>query len=544
MSRNTRKAGAIQKIHNPGLSCKALTACGLALLCILLAIFYRTVYPSHLLWQEQNQIFLNAPHWLSAYFDNPAWLGCMAGDWLTQFYVNTAWGAGILSLAVTCCTACFALILFRLLPRVPALIGTVLFAILMVGCSMPATTTLAFFICVAGGLVLGLSRLWINYGKSHVIDLSPLSVILAYWMFGFGALLTAVAMSLLLIKRYRGKGQRRYGWIGAGAAVTLAFATPAVLCAHYALPYSKALLYPGLVRPSMPETKYEERLAIADALWLRDYDDVKRRALAVDEPDDYTAFHYYLASALQDSLPDNLLKFPVKSLGTLTTISDKSPLSIINMMNDLYYELGDMTYAERAAMMRNVFSPRNRNVRMIRRLAEINLVSGDTLAARKYLNILSKTHAYADWSADHTPGRMNPQTEADIERRRTRSNTKDNIRIGDNCRNILLELLESNPDNTVALDYLLCTDLLLKDMDTFKMDYDAYCMTKGHPRHKRLYQEALMIYLAGTDAPEEDWQRYISLPELISQFNIYGNRRGDPSFSDTYWYYFDTQHQP
>lgn len=544
MSRNTRKAGAIKKTNSPWLSCKALTAYGLALYCILLAIFYGTAYPSHLLWQEQNQIFLNTHHWLATYFDKPAWLGCMAADWLTQFYVNPVWGAVILSVAVTCCTACFAVILFRLIPRIYALILTALFAILMAGCSMPATTSLAFFICVTGGLILGLSRLWINYGKNHVIDLSPLLVILAYWMFGFGALLTAVAMSLLLIKKYRGKGQHRYGWIGAGAAVTLAFATPAVLCGHYALPYSKAMLYPGIAEPSMPETKYEERLAIADALWLRDYDDVKRRALAVDEPDDYTAFHYYLASALQDSLPDNLLKFPVRSLGTLTTISDKSPLSIINMMNELYYELGDMTYAERAAMMRNVFSPRNRNVRMIRRLAEINLVSGDTLAARKYLNILSKTHAYTDWSATHTPGRMDPQSKGDINRRRARSNTKDNIRIGDNCRNILLELLESNPDNTVALDYLLCTDLLLKDMDTFKMDYDAYCMTKGHPRHKKLYQEALMIYLAGTDAPESDWERYISMPELISEFNIYGNRRGDPAFSDTYWYYFDTQHQP
>lgn len=438
----------------------------------------------------------------------------------------------------------FAIILFRLLPRVPALIGIILFAILMVGCSMPATTSLSFFICVAGGLISGLSRLWINYGKNHVIDLSPLVVILSYWMFGSGALLTAAAMSLLMIKRYHSKGQGKYGLIGAGAAVALAFATPAVLCGHYALPYSKALLYPGVAKPSMPETKYEDRLAIADALWRRDYDDVKRRALAVDEPDDFSAFHYYLASALQDSLPDNLLKFPVKSLGTLTTISDKSPLSIINMMNELYYELGDMTYAERAAMMRNVFSPRNRNVRMIRRLAEINLVSGDTLAVRKYLNILGKTHAYARWSVAHTPGIMDPQTKADIERRRARSNTKDNIRIGDNCRNILLELLESNPGNTVALDYLLCTDLLLKDMDTFKMDYDSYCMTKGHPRHKRLYQEALMIYLAGTDASEEDWQRYISMPELISEFNIYSNRRGDPMFSNTYWYYFDTQQQP
>ena len=214
--------------------------------------------------------------------------------------------------------------------------------------------------------------------------------------------------------------------------------------------------------------------------------------------DDISAFYYYLASAVQDSLPDNLLKYSVKNLGTLTTIDDTSPLPIINMMNDLYFELGDMTYAERAAMMRNVFSPRNRNVRMIRRLAEINLVSGDTLAALKYLRILDRTYAYADWNRNHTPGKMDPEVEKEILWRRAHSNTKDNIRTGDNCRNILLELLESNPGNTVALDYLLCTDLLLKDMDTFKMDYDTYCMGKGSPRLKKLYQEALMIFISHT----------------------------------------------
>lgn len=518
-----------------------LSVCGLCVFCILLAIFYRTVYSSHLLWQEQNQIFLNTPQWLSTYFDSPAWLGCMAGDWLTQFYHNTVIGAIILSLAVGCCTACCAIILSRLLPRWAALAGTVVFAVLMAACSMSSTTTLAFFICLAGGLATALPRLWIRCGKKLVLDFSPLLVVPAYWAFGFGALITAIAIPLLSIKKYRRGGHGGYAWLGAGVAVALALVMPALLRGHYALPYTKALLYPGLSRPSLPESEFEERLAISDAFWQKDYNKVKRLALKLESPDDYSAFYFYLASALQDSLPDNLLKYGVRSLGTLTTIGEETPLPIINLMNELYYELGDMTYAERAAMMRNVFSPRNRNVRMIRRLAEINLVSGDTLAALKYLNVLDKTHAYSDWSALHTPGRMSPETKADINRRRALSNSKDNIRLGDNCRNILLELLESNPDNTIALDYLLCTDLLLKDMDTFKMDYDNYCIAKGHPRHKRLYQEALMIYLAGTDAPADEWDRYITMPELIGQFNLYSERRGDPSFGNTYWYYFDKQ---
>lgn len=366
-------------------------------------------------------------------------------------------------------------------------------------------------------------------------------MIAAYWAFGFGALLTALLIIAFSIKRGIAGNKRSLWWLTALFATILGAGTPVLLCDSYALPYAKALLYPGIARPSLPNYEYEERLAIADAFHSGDYDRTMQLALDAEAPNDISAFYYYLSSALKDSLPDNLLKYSVRNLGTLTTIGDTTPLPVINMMNDLYFELGDMTYAERAAMMRNVFSPRNRNVRMICRLAEINLVSGDTLAALKYLRILDSTHAYAGWSRDRKPGQTTPEVADDIMRRRAVSNNKDNIRLGDNCRNILLELLESNPRNTVALDYLLCTDLLLKDMDTFKMDYDTYCMTKGSPRYKKLYQEALMIYLAGTDAPEEEWSRYILPGPVMDSFRQYSNRRGDPAFSDTYWYYFDKQ---
>lgn len=353
----------------------------------------------------------------------------------------------------------------------------------------------------------------------------------SYWCFGFGALLTAFVIIISAAIRRQ--------VVTAICAVVFLLGFPAILHDNYALPYSKALLYLGLARPALPETRFEKRLAIADAFYNRDFDKTRTLAMNVSDPDDFTAFYFYLASALRDSLPDNLLKYPVKSLGTLITIGEKTPLPVINMMNDLYFELGDMTYSERAAMMRNVFSPRNRNVRMMKRLAETNLVSGDTLAALKYLRLLRHTHAYSQWSREHTPGMTSAKVDAEIMRRRASSNSKDNIRLGDNARNIILELLESNPGNTVALDYLLCTDLLLKDMDTFKMDYDTYCMQKGNPRYKDLYQQALMIYLAGTDAPQEEWERYIASPIQLQRFNQYSASRGNPAFADTYWYFFD-----
>ncbi len=72
--------------------------------------------------------------------------------------------------------------------------SVVSFAILLIACSMTASTTMSFFMCVAGGLTLGLARVQIRYGKKHGLDISPLLVIPAYWAFGFGALISAAFM--------------------------------------------------------------------------------------------------------------------------------------------------------------------------------------------------------------------------------------------------------------------------------------------------------------------------------------------------------------
>jgi hypothetical protein len=211
----------------------------------------------------------------------------------------------------------------------------------------------------------------------------------------------------------------------------------------------------------------------------------------------------------------------------------------IRNMNELYWALGDMTFTERAAMMTNVFSHDNRNVRMMRRLAECNIVSGDSLAAEKYLRILDKTLVYRQW-ADNLR-----RHGKDIYREKIAMvNHHDTITTSDNAHFLMMQLLDANPDNTVALDYILCSDLLLKDITNFKRDYDRYCMDLDKPRLKALYQEALCIWLAGTKASQEEWQRYIQRQDVIQRFMQYNNQRGNSRFRDTYWYYFDKAKTP
>lgn len=503
---------------------------------VVLFVFYLTTMSAHLKWQEQNQIFIPTSDWLGTYFNKPAWLGCMAAEWLIQFFCYPLVSALILSLSIGLAAFAVFLPLSRITGRRWAGAVATLITLWLISTTFDEMSSLPFILCVAGGSLLSECKFYMVVKDKKHIDFSPLVIVPAFWLFGVGAFLTALFISLRALKTRRLKGLP-----AVLVCILLAVVTPAVLASRYSLRSSDAAIYPGIPAPGLPDKERLQRLAIDDAYYRGDLDETKRLAVHADTPNDVTAFYYYLASALQDSLPDNLLKYPVRNLGTLTSIGESTPLPVINMMNDLYFTLGDMTYAERAAMMRNVFSPHNRNSRMLRRLAEINLVSGDTLAATKYLRILDRVVSQRQWSRDHTPGSMSTQAEADVMKRRMYVNRMPDLRTGDNCRFILLQLLESNHNNTVALDYLLCTDLLLKDIETFKNDYDTYCMATDSPRYKDLYQQALMIYLAGTNAPQDEWNRYIRSQEQLERFQAYSMRRGNRSFADTYWYYFDLQ---
>ena len=62
--------------------------------------FFQFCYPYHLYYQEQNQLFLASWDYLTTYLEKPGWLACMAGDYLTQFYLYRFMGATILTLCI------------------------------------------------------------------------------------------------------------------------------------------------------------------------------------------------------------------------------------------------------------------------------------------------------------------------------------------------------------------------------------------------------------------------------------------------------------
>ena len=448
----------------------------MALWTVAIWCFFQFWYPYHFFFQEQNQIFLCSWDYISTYFEKSGGLARLIGDFLTQFYYYLYVGAIIL---ISCLL----------------LIGTLLYKALR---NFKVSKAVALILTLAMMTSVAVCHFSTSYRLSSTISIV-----------GWGLLLWLVSLLPCWKKQL------------ALLALTI---LPVYLL--FGLPEVKKLQGPDLI--------LEKDFAVDCEYYFGNHDEVIHLVESSSQRTDQMIFFYNLVQAQRGELPDHLMKFTPNILGTFYKIGPETPMLTIRNMNELYWALGDMTFTERAAMMTNVFSHDNRNVRMIRRLAECNIVSGDTLAAEKYLRILDKTLIYKRW-ADNV--RLYGK---DIYQKKMQMvNRRDTITITDNAHFLMMQLLDTNSDNIVALDYILCSTLLLKDITNFKRDYDRYCIETGKPRLKTLYQEALCIWLAGTDASQEDWEKYIQRAEVFQRFQQYNQQRGSIQFKDTYWYYFD-----
>ncbi|MBR1688629.1 MAG: hypothetical protein IJ710_08910 [Prevotella sp.] len=501
-------------------------------------VFYQFWYPYHFFYKEQNQLFLWTGDYLSTYFSKPAWLACLAGDFLTQFYYYLYAGAAILSVVLLFT----GWVLYVALRRAGVgrhwafAIAAVVFALEAV-CHLRYDFRLSSTLALTGSALVFIAirpllgrRLWLSGAVLFAASIAT------YWLFGYGLwVLQALALITVSTQWPRHKSPLQYivyampCWVG---VLIMAFG-PRL----YLLETGKLMTYPGIGRLTAPNFALEYELGIDSEYALGNLNRVIKRVEANPQPTFNTLFYYNLVQAQRGLLPDVLLKYQPNNLGTFHQIGPQTPMMTIKHMNELYWVLGDMTFTERAALMASVFSPGNRNVRMMKRLAECNLVSGDSAAARKYLGLLRHTLVYRQWAANA------PTTVAYAEKRRSLPQ-RDTITTSDNAHFLMMQLLDANPQNTIALDYILCSTLLLKDIENFKRDYDRYCTDTNQPRPKALYQQALCIWLAGTNASTEEWQRYIQSPETVRQFQQYSQQRGNPAFRDTYWYYFDRGIKP
>lgn len=291
-----------------------------------------------------------------------------------------------------------------------------------------------------------------------------------------------------------------------------------------------------------PDTLSEQMMGLAVEASLENWDKVS--ALASKDRRSLVGTYYYnLANAHRGQLADRLMDYyqPFER-GLFLPLGEKSTPFQIGCAGDVWFALGDMSMAERDAMLGMLFSPSHTGSRYLRRLAETNLVTGDFEAASKYLRMLLNSRKDREWARERLPGAWSPEYAARIDRKRALLPRIDVIHGMDQTQLILRVLLNSHPDNRMALDYLLCYDLLTKDLDAFVSDF-APSLTQS-----RLYEEAMLIFLAakGGMAPE-NYEHYHISEETFDRFNrfvtIYKRDGGSgenltEEFGRSYWYYF------
>jgi len=157
----------------------------IALWAIACFVFFQVFYSYHFFYKEQTQLFLFSADYLNTYFSKPAWLACMGGDFLTQFFYYRFAGAAILTIVL--------LLLGDFTRRSfeRCLCGRFSFVIALVVMTVEAIFYFRadFRLSSAAALIgsMGLFLLYCLICKEWIKWVVAVAfVILAYWMFGYG----------------------------------------------------------------------------------------------------------------------------------------------------------------------------------------------------------------------------------------------------------------------------------------------------------------------------------------------------------------------
>ncbi len=453
----------------------------------VLFLFFFRILPYHLFHREQTSLFLLDPDALDNYLGHPAALARIAGDFMTQFFYYEGGGPAIMALVLSA----WGMVVYRLLAAyigcwswIPAVLAVVWEGGRQCGLDYPLSGTLA--LTGIGGILL-LCRHCLRRSVKWGLPASGLLLAAGYWLFGCGS--------------------------------------------------GSAKWY------DVPDLNREYQLALDTETYFRRWDNVRQLLERQKTRSPLTSYYANLLNARQHRLPDELLNvYQPAWRGLFLPVAPGSSYITIYAANEVWFALGDMTMAEHAAMVGMIFSPRCTGARAMKRLAEINLINGDEAAAMKYLRLLQKTLCYRNWAERHMPARQDPEICRQLEQKRTLLPDTDTIRSSANIPLSLRHLLRHHPDNRMARDYLLCFDLLCKDINAFADDYREFA-PKGMSH--RLYAEALLVYLARKNALPDEVDKWNIPLGLLAEFREYTrlyeaneNASLQAKYGKTYWYYF------
>ncbi len=185
---------------------------------------------------------------------------------------------------------------------------------------------------------------------------------------------------------------------------------------------------------------------------------------------------------------------------------------------------------------------------LLKRLALVNVVKGNIGTARVYLKALTKTLFDANWARmylDRLESDPSLTTDQEIQRARQLMLRKDFDLLLSDYDDLLLDLLEQNPQNRMAFEYLMACYLMAKKPDLLVQN--LYRLDDlGYSEVPRLYEEVVIDYSVrnrkapGRQISPESRKRYEGFRQILIRYG--GDHQAafndlKEKYGDTYFFY-------
>jgi hypothetical protein len=217
-------------------------------------------------------------------------------------------------------------------------------------------------------------------------------------------------------------------------------------------------------------------------------------------------------------LPYDLFNFPQTPQALMLTHEEKESCLTQLKLCDVFMELGHVNRAEKEAS--ELLAAKSHSGIALEKLAWINIFKRQTDTARIYLNALKKdliSRNTADALLSNLNNGFPPYQTAYIDKIRSYMHEEGNPYRGkESIDEILLGLLEQNPRNQMAFEYLMACYLLTGRPDKVVENIE-HINDLGYQGIPTLYEEAILIYF-GVQGQQVDLNKFNIRPETIQRY--------------------------
>jgi len=552
---------------------------------IAVFLFWRLRYPFALTYQEQLQLFLFDGDYFAERMAEPGGFARYVAEFLVQFYNGVTIGAAVIAL------------LYMLVQRLTWRLMTInnlelkskrhyplsfIPAIMLWYAMGDESVMLTYVVALAMALAVAIGwQRWTKGAAALQKWVAALVLIpLLYWLIGPMVLLVALLMT---------------PWLLSVAALIYALALM-LLSAHWlpfpmmrvilgisyyrfpvtmpyilmAIPLVILLLtwinwkFPKVSETSKPWVTAVELLVVAVAAILiapRGFDQKKYELIEYDYlvriqdwkgiiakaekrmPDlPMSVCATNLALGMTNQLGDRAFDFYQRGSEGLLPKFERN-FATTQLTGEVYFWLGLVNTAQRLAFEAMEAIPNyNKSARVVKRLAETNLINGQYKVAEKYLRMLEKTIFYRPW-AQRTIAMLGNEKAIDahpLYGNLRQYRLQEDFLFSDRELDKICGLLfVHNPQNQMAAQYLLMMPLMDRNIPLF-MQYVQVVQTRT-PYNPRAVQEGIAFaFIQQRQQPPKG----VVSPYVLQQMNEFGqtyandkSAAGLNRFRNTVWYY-------